>query len=151
MKKTIIAPDWAIKMIEEFQCPGCVGGGSVDCDSFVFESDGNYCEAHVLGTLIGGVGNFALGLPKGFCRPGFNVDRKPKNKIALRFWKAGTMPDWDDLNIPVWALEKNGFLFVRTYMPRINIGITDVIEQGKMGIIPPSHVVNVEHIYEEID
>ena len=55
------------KMIEKFQCPGCVCGCGVDCDNFKMESNyGFKCVGHVFGTTLMGFGHIALGLDKGF-------------------------------------------------------------------------------------
>lgn len=62
----------------------------------------------------------------------------------------GGRTDWNDLNIPVWAMEEDGFLFVRTYMPRINMGATDIIEGGKREELCPN-AIDVREFCEEID
>lgn len=125
------------QMIGKFQCPGCVCGSSTNCGKYQSdEKPGDMCENHVLGTYLGGVGHFALGLPAGFNRSGYCLEKKnTHNKIYLRFFAAGTLPEWDVFNIPVWAKAEDGFLFVRTYMPRINGSYVDVIEGGDISLV----------------
>lgn len=127
--------DELIQMVERFQCPGCLKGGSTSCGAFHSEN-GMSCTAHRCGTFSPGMGYFALGMPKGFCRPGFGPDHQPTSTMCIRLWKKDTRPVWDKLNIAVWALELDGFLFVRTCMPRINLVITDVIEGGTLALCP---------------
>lgn len=132
------------EMVEKFQCPGCVAGSDTGCGIYKFDADEMKCSSHVLGTIISRVGSIALGLPKGFCRPGFG-----KNKIDVRLWTTGTQPAWDHLNVPVWAMEQDGFLFVRTFAPRINMTWVDVIEGGNIQALPS--VINVAAFIEDID
>ena len=137
-------------LVEEFQCPGCVCGGDIKCGKFKLnDSYGVFCEGHVLGTSIG-IGNyFALGLPKGFCKPGFNQNHECRNTMNIRLWERGTAPNWNKLNVPVWAMEKDGFLFVRTFSPRLNTAYVDVIEGGTLADTP--NAINVEVFIGEID
>lgn len=108
-------------------------------------------KGHRLGTMLAGVGTFALGLPKGFCRPGFHPDEdKVLTKMNIRLW-----PDkdkcysWDNLNVPVWAMEKDGYLFVRTLAPRVNICWVDVIKGGTLSMVP--NAIDVSKFIDEID
>jgi hypothetical protein len=139
------------QLIEKFQCPGCVVGMSTNCGKFNLDNAYGYCcKAHVLGTSFGIGNNFAPGLPKGFCKPGPDDKReKSKNIMSIRLWISGTAPDWDHLNVPVWALEEDDFLFVRTYCPRINDAYVDVIEKGTIGMVPKA--INVSKFIDEID
>jgi hypothetical protein len=131
-------PEEARRMIEEFICPGCVNSPG-DCYEPLDGANvyGYGCARHVLGTFSF-AGHFALGLPKGFNRPGSDDSGKTRHRMLVRLWPAseGRKPDWDHLNMPVWAMEKDGFLFVRTYMPRINQGAVDVIEGGTLDLVP---------------
>jgi hypothetical protein len=99
------------------------------------------------------IGSFALGLPKGFCRPGFETsgERLCRNVIDIRLWVSGTHPAWDKCNVPVWAMQdtEDGFLFVRTYQPRLNITYVDVVENGTMDMVP--NAINVGEFVNEID
>jgi len=141
------------EMIDEFQCPGCVcGTNTKNCEHVKVEKHGDYaqCTAHVLGTVLMPIGNIALGLPKGFNRPGWEfIPKRTSNQMVIRNWTDGTKPDWDKLNIPVWAMEKDGFLFVRTYMPRVNLTAVDVIEKGTLALCPQA--IDVGQFYNEID
>jgi hypothetical protein len=149
-----------LEMISEFQCSGCMCGGPTtdDCDAFDLEENEGYfrCSSHVCGTAtMTGMGfvNFALGLPRGFNRGGLEMKNKEErwtNKFLIRIWPEGKYPDWDKFNVPVWAMEKDNFLFVRTYMPRINRGCTDVIEKGELKSLCPD-IIDVSEFYDEID
>lgn len=143
-------------MVKRFQCPGCVCGMDPD-DCAAFKPDESYggaCRGHVLGTTIMGVGKFALGLPKGFCRSGLIYDPrdgKPAypNKMEIRLHSAGARPRWDDFNVPVWALMEDGFLFVRTYNPRVNRTFVDVVEGGTLEMVP--RAIDVGPLVGEMD
>lgn len=146
-------PEHARRLIEEFICPGCVGAPG-ECYEPLDAGNvyGYGCSRHVLGTLAFPIGNFALGLPKGFNRPGpGNTRDKTRNTMLIRLWPAeeDRTPEWDRLNVPVWAMERDGFLFVRTYMPRINDTAVDVIEGGTMELVP--NAIDVGEFIEEID
>lgn len=142
-------------MVEEFQCPGCVCGGDTKCGRFEKSESPGYgatCAGHVLGTSIMGVGHIALGMPKGFnqsARGSSHAVGTP-NKMEIRLYPKGTeRPTWNNLNIPVWAMEKDGFLFVRTYSPRIDRGRVDVIEGGKLSECPQA--LDVSKFYDDFD
>ena len=153
------------KLIEKFQCPGCVAGSNVKCGHFKPENhyqtdidDGFFCcQSHVLGTLVSPPGHHvALGLPKGFNRAGdgFMGTNEPVSQMVIRIWartKDGSInaPKWDVFNVPVWALEEDGFLFVRTYMPRTNRPAVDVIEGGTLALVPKA--LNVAEFYGDMD
>ncbi len=66
------------------------------------------------------VGLLALGLPKGFNRIG-------EGKLYFGLYPLGgeLRPEWNRLNVAVWAMELDGFLFVRTYSPRVNVTRVD--------------------------
>ena len=81
---------WQKKMIEEFQCPGCVAGGDIECGECKLKDEHGYvcCGGHVLGTMLGLGNNIALGLPKGFNKPGINDEgTRNKNTMDIRLWK----------------------------------------------------------------
>lgn len=155
-----------VELIEHFQCPGCVAGMDVTCGACKVQIDyGINCRGHVTGTHIGLGNPVALGLPKGFHKPGFHWDDKAQdfrhnNQMNIRIWEKGTAPSWDNLNIPVWALsgddpclgtatDYQGYLFVRTYSPRVNVGYVDVIEGGTLDMVPQA--INVGEFYEDFD
>jgi len=107
---------------------------------------------HVLGTMIFPGGTIALGLPTGFCRPGFNDDGSPKDKLDVRLHAkddTDNPPEWDRFNIAVWAMVKDGYLFVRTYAPRVNRTWVDVVEGGTLDMVPGA--VNVAEFIDEMD
>lgn len=137
------------QMVEEFQCPGCVLGGNTQCGKYVWDDRELRCSSHVLGTMVGLGNPVALGLPKGFCKPGWNDDGRQRNKIAVRLFPQGEIPVWDRLNVPVWAMEQNGFLFARTFAPRIDFTWVDVIEGGTLAMCP--NAINVAEFIDEID
>lgn len=120
------------QMIEKFQCPGCVAGSDTRCGSYKSdEKPGDMCTSHVIGTVMSGAGNIALGLPRGFNRSGYCVEKKfTHNKMLIRFWPKGTLPEWNVFNIPVWVKTQDGYMFVRTYSPRVGWTYVDVIEDG---------------------
>ena len=117
------------------------------------------CIGHAAGTRFGLGPNslVMLGMPKGFNKVGDPVSalrlQQSQDKAPLcplvRLWEKGNKPNWDHLNIPVWALVENGYLFVRTYCPRINIGFVDVIEDGSITMVPNAY--NVALFSDEID
>lgn len=137
------------QMVEKFQCPGCVCGSDLTCGKYHWDEAQNQCMGHVLGTMILGVGSFALGLPKGFDKPGRTNRDELQNFMRIRLWPTGEQPVWNHLNVPVWALEQDGYLFVRTYAPRINTGWVDVIPGGTLTLVPQA--INVADFYNEID
>jgi len=108
-----------------------------------------------MGTVTPQIGSFALGLPRGFDRVGHMSHAKKRtdkhNTMWILCWPkdGGNRPHWDNCNVPVWALEKDGFLFVRTYRPRINENCVDVIEGGTLDLVPQA--INVGEFYDEID
>jgi hypothetical protein len=140
------------EMIEKFQCPGCVSGPDPKtCPGFKLDEQyGFKCESHVLGTSINGQIHIALGMPKGFNRPSPQDDMvRTRSTLQLGLWLKGTNPAWDKLNIPVWALERDGFLFVRTYAPRTDRGRIDVLEGATLALVPQA--LDVSKFYEEFD
>lgn len=94
--------------------------------------------------------SIALGLPKGFNKPGPDDSKtRMRNTIDVRFWATGA-PEWDHLNIPVWAMIEDGYLFVRTYCPRVNRGFVDVVNDDSFDPLPPT-VLNVREFIDDID
>lgn len=142
-------------MVEEFQCPGCVCGSDTKCGAFKKDEVPGYgaaCKGHVLGTYIMGAGHIALGLPKGFNKSGRDPSNpdQTSNQMDIRLYPKGTpRPVWNNLNVPVWAMEKDGFLFVRTYSPRVNRGRVDIIEGGTLAEVPQA--LDVSKFYDDFD
>jgi hypothetical protein len=136
------------ELVEKFQCPGCVCGSDTKCGKYNYNSNDRRCISHVLGTSFGLNNNVALGLPKGFNKPGFN-GKTTKNTMDICLWVKGSYDGWDHLNVPVWAMEQDGFLFVRTFAPRINCSWVDVIEGGDLSLCPSA--INVKDFIDSID
>jgi hypothetical protein len=57
------------------------------------------------------------------------------------------------LNVPVWSLEQDGHLFVRTFTPRLCRPSVDVVEGGTRKESLPAKLkgIDVGEFYEEID
>lgn len=134
------------KMIEKFQCNGCLLGSDTKCGSFSLEEykTSFRCKSHHIGTMSFGAGRFAPGLPKGFCRIGEDQN------FQIWFWPKGEKPKWDKFNVPVWALDEDGFLFVRTYLPRVNQTKVEVVQDGDMGELCPG-AIDVGLFIDDID
>jgi hypothetical protein len=83
-------------LIEEFICPGCVCGSDTNCGKFENGPTEGSCKEHVLGTFILGLGNFSLGLPKGFNRPGWKIYPKDTvdcySQMYINVWPEGSNP-----------------------------------------------------------
>lgn len=156
-----------LQMIREFQCPGCSCGTYPDegCGAYKLEEEKNglgmcgaffRCGGWSPGTFMGGVGRIALGLPKGFTRVGA-VDLQIMKHYFRMYEKPEHKPEYDRFNIPVWAMEQDGYLFVRCVCPRNNWHYIDVIKDGKVEMAsfkdgPHEHkAINVGDFYDEID
>lgn len=141
-----------LKMVEAYQCPGCVCGEDTKCGRFMLEdrAGGFWCANHVLGTFMMGVGSFALGLPKGFCRAGFEMGGEHRNRMSIRLFLKGSKPQWNQFNVPVWAMARYGHLFVRTFAPRVNSTFVDVVEDGSRAELCPQ-ALDVGEFIGEID
>jgi hypothetical protein len=149
------------EMIEKFQCPGCTCGyKTTDCESFRFEEwhgTGCQCKSHSAGTFISGVGKIAIGLPRGFDHVGtIKTGFESENNETHRSTNIRLIIDpskkskYDHLNVPVWAIEGDGYLFVRVISPRINYTYVDIIKGGKFNEICPN-AINVAEFVDEID
>lgn len=138
------------EMVERFQCPGCVLGSDTTCGQYDYNTNEFRCVSHVPGTSIGPF-VFALGMPKGFNKPRWeDPNRKGRrNEINIRLFQTGDHPEWDHLNVPVWAMEQDGFLFVGTFAPRIDLSWVDVIEGGTLALAPKA--IDVSAFIDEID
>lgn len=148
-----------IQMVERFQCPGCIAGSDVKCGRFEWKD--RHCNSHIAGTILLGCGNIVLGLPKGFNKTGFYLDRstgklESANKIELYLYDKTEQDQaafWNNCNVPVWAMERDGYLFIRVYMPRINHSMLQVIEGGTLQSIKDKgfNPLNVADFEDEID
>lgn len=140
------------KMVEEFQCPGCVAGMDIGCGKFkLWKEYGASCEGHVAGTRsnLSRGGRFNLGLPRGFNKLGDFNSINENSRVLIRLWVKGTKPEWDKFNVAVWSMEEDGYLFVRTFSPRINCSFVDVIQGGKLADAPGA--INVAPFKDEMD
>lgn len=157
------------KMVEEFQCPGCVLGHNTACGKLKLQpipglGDGEVarCDSHHAGTMVFPGGSIFLGMPKGFNKVGLNMfSGRPEAHKAIRLWpmsvdldgnmKVSAKPsDWNKFNVPVWAMEQDGYLFVRTYCPRTNVNFIDVIEGGsRIELVPQA--IDVGEFINDID
>lgn len=150
-------------MIEEFQCPGCTLGMDVTCGSFDFNDaiTGCWCIGHSAGTMMPvpdmGIMKFALGMPTGFNRVGTiqtgfedEKDRNSRRSTNIRLSVDPSTISYDDFNVPVWAMEKDGYLFVRVLSPRINFNYVDVIKGGKLKELCPN-AIDVSEFVDELD
>jgi len=148
------------EMIEKFICPGCVGGNNTECGQYACPFDDKEeqgaCRSHVVGTMAIPIGSFAIGLPKGFNRAGFypyaSELTEKHNKMHIWVWPdPDKVPatNWDKFNVPVWAMEKDGYLFVRTYRPRINDSVVEVINRGTLDMVP--NAIDVSRFWESMD
>lgn len=110
------------RLIEKFLCPGCVAGCAPNCESYKEETlSGWYtCGNHHPGTLILGLGNIYLGMPKGFNRTG---DLRREGKfVGVYVIPESLQTDdfFNDFNIPVWKTKEAGHTLIRGLRPRIN-------------------------------
>jgi len=138
-----------VKMVENFQCPGCMSGSNVKCGAFKpWKEYGASCVGHFPSTMMMPGGHVALGLPKGFNKLGDAKDVH-RERAYIRLWVRGTKPEWDNLNIAVWAMVEKGYLYVRTYSPRINATYVDVIQDGKLE--DAKGAINVGEFVDKID
>lgn len=143
----------ALAMIEEHQCPGCFNGHSPEsCRAYEpVHNEGSFrCKNWHPSTFMGRVGRIALGLPKGFCRTGIADFAGKEPPVYMRLYtSADKKNSYDKFNVAVWAMEKNGYLYVRCYCPRVNWTFVDVIKGGKLDLAPGA--INVGEFINEID
>jgi hypothetical protein len=149
-------PEIRKRMIEQFQCPGCVCGTNTSSGCYKPDPTGFRCIEHVAGTIVSGIGTINLGLPRGFNRVTKNPGRENRSNIRL-YENLQDHPGYNFLNIPVWAMETTekgmNILIVRCYMPRINHDFVDIILNGRLEDLKKDHpnVYDVSQFIEEID
>jgi hypothetical protein len=128
-----------IDAVEEYQCPGCVGGGP-KATCYLAPSDclGHACDSHVPGTtILPGGGRIFLGMPKGFNKIGPVDDvwygkRRPFIFKTLQE-KNELWGEYDYYNVPAWKYRnKNGHTLIRVFMPRLNNGELHIILEDCM-------------------
>lgn len=135
-----------LPMIEQLQCPGCVCGSDTKCGNFKLteHTPGSAsCDGHVPGTTMMPGGKILLGMPTGF-------NKIRDNKLTIRFFPHGEKPSYDHLNVPVWAMEYEGSLFIRVYCPRITTSYLDVVEKGTRAEFCPQ-ALDVAEFVDTID
>ncbi len=99
--------------VQEYQCIGCVNGPFPECYE-IGEDEG--CSEHCSGTIASGIGQFFLGMPKGFNRLGACENTRIN---IFQSFKDGW--GYSKFNVPVWKyLAKHGNTIVRGLCPRIN-------------------------------
>lgn len=92
------------------------------------------CRNHESSTNVGGYVN--LGLPLPFSRVQYRDTREEvRTNIRLHLYPVEYGGYWDGFNLPVWAMEKHGFLFVRTYCPKTDQSYVDVIQDGSVALL----------------
>lgn len=137
MKTLNLAKATPVQLTEELQCPGCVIGSDTACGNYRVGPHGQ-CAAHAMGTMMTGAGIFALGFPKGFCRPGFEIDGHspygPPMNAEVRTWTingvkletevgetyGGLGGDSIRFNVPVARTTWHGRAVVLVHSPRTN-------------------------------
>jgi hypothetical protein len=131
-----------VEAIEKFQCGGCTNGSDTNCSVFKEQHYGNGCGSHSAGTFILGSGKIALGLPKGFNK----VGKLPNNvSTNIRIFESKDIKDFFNVfNLPTWTMEYEGYLLVRTYLPRMDASFVDIFIDGK------EEDINVEFSGEHI-
>lgn len=150
----------AREMVETFQCPGCihnVGDVGTRCGKFrlheVAASVGTLgmrCENNITGATDEG-GKINLGLPVAFARVQYRENAREEVKTNIRLFVTPSS-HWDRFNVPVWGMEQSGYLFVRTYLPRVDQSYVDVIQGGRIHSIVEDHpsIIDVGPIAERI-
>jgi len=125
-KEAKILKEKVIKdMVEEFQCMGCSHGGNTECGKYNFVN--NTCQGHRAGTFMGDI-RIALGLPKAFQR----VTEETGIYLYEKEEEQQEDYDFDIFNIPVWAYEEDGYLFIKVYSPRILQTNVVIIKNGNI-------------------
>lgn len=119
------------KLIEEYQCPGCVNGYP-ECNAWRFGKDG--CGNHIAGTNIIGIGKIFLSFPKGFNKAGALSDSNSRYHV----FRPQVYLSWEDFmdhqgidkfNVPVWKhLDEKGNTLIRGLSPRVNKPYLAVVE-----------------------
>lgn len=139
-------------IVEKFMCPGCTCGNSTsDCDrcNIISESMGDgvtgfTCSAWSAGTFSFPGGNIALGLPKGFNKVG-------QSKGSPWYIRIMDKPlTYDVFNIAIWGIIQDGYVFIRSYSPRINVTNIDIFPYVE-GYVLPESCVDVAEFIDKID
>ena len=144
------------KMIEKFQCPGCMAGSDTTCGKCKLQEDnpGFCCKSHYPATICHPGGKIYLGLPTGFDKVGAILNKEDKAHNIVMFASIREMEEryYDYLNIPVWVMEYEGYLLVRKYIPRLNESVIEIIKGAKKeDIIYTPQVYDVAEFIGDID
>jgi hypothetical protein len=132
--------------IREYNCPGCVHGPEAPaCSRYAPDDKG--CRAHHPGTMGLGIGAFALGLPKGFCRFG----KQPTDRIEIHESWTAMVEAQPNLRtvfcVPVWKhLDRHGNTVIRWYSPRTNAGWSVVVLGDCRDMMPNALDITQEHL-----
>jgi len=59
------------------------------------------------------------------------------------------MPTYDKFNVPIWAMEMDGYLYVRCYLLRNNWLFVDVVKGGKLEHAPGA--IDAGMFYNDMD
>ncbi len=169
--KTINLPVIRREMIKEHQCSGCTCGSDPEtCEAFSLAGEEGWfnCSGWSPGTYIGGVGNIALGLPTGFNKMGTCMTREHVRSgfFLVMFESPSDIPTgrgnmsifdgwYNRLNVPTWAMEKDGYLYVKVASSRKMEFRIEIIKGGTMEMFkqytdfnPP---INVGEFVDQID
>ncbi len=112
------------KLVEKYQCPGCVCGSDISC--YENKYSGQECSKHVSGTMVSGIGKLFLGMPKGFNRKGTEV-------TTIYIYEQ--FKSYDKFNIPVWKHFDGENTIVRGLSPRIDIPFIDILKGDHISTI----------------
>ncbi len=92
-------------------------------------------------------------MPKGFCNVG-DISNNLTNEKRTHNIRLYSNPEdvypYDRLNVPVWVMEHEGYLFIRGLSPRINMTFIDIVKDGKIKDICPN-ATDVSEFIDEID
>jgi len=106
------------KIIENYQCPGCLHGSDVLC--YKVDTHGIACGKHIGGTTISNLGKIFLGMPTGFNRLG-PQGNETRIHIFDNFNSFKKIWDYDKFNIPVWKhRDEHENIIIRGISPRTN-------------------------------
>lgn len=85
---------------------------------------------------------------------GYGRPPERRNLLELHLYETGSTPIWMDsdkarLNVPVWAMVEDGYLFVRVFRPRVNSTCVVVVQDGSLEMCP--NAINVADFLDSID
>lgn len=135
-----------IEAIREYNCPGCMHGPEAPrCPQYAPDARG--CSGHYPGTMGLGIGTFALGLPRGFCRFG---KQDTKRVEIFESWSAMVelQPNIRTIfSVPVWKhLDEHGNTVIRWFSPRTNAGWSNMVLGDCRDMMPNAIDITQEHL-----